>query len=35
MSEYKGNTVPFRTFGGGNYLEGYSDHFPVSISVEF
>ena len=35
LSEYKGNTVPFRTFGGGNYLNGYSDHFPVSIKVEF
>lgn len=26
---YKG--YPFRTFGGGTYLGGYSDHFPVYI----
>ncbi len=27
--EYKG--YPFRTFGGGVYLGGYSDHFPVYL----
>jgi endonuclease/exonuclease/phosphatase family metal-dependent hydrolase len=26
---YKG--YPFRTFGGDNYLGGYSDHFPVYV----
>ncbi len=33
LTEYKGDTVPFRTYGGGNYLGGYSDHLPVSIRV--
>jgi predicted extracellular nuclease len=33
LSEYKGNVVPFRTYGGSKYLGGYSDHFPVSIEV--
>lgn len=33
LTEYKGQTVPFRTYGGGNYLGGYSDHLPVSIEV--
>jgi hypothetical protein len=26
---YKG--YPFRSFAGGNYLNGYSDHFPVYV----
>lgn len=30
---YKGNIVPFRTYGGTKYLGGYSDHFPVTISL--
>lgn len=34
MTTYKGNIVPFRTYGGGKYLAGYSDHLPVSISVK-
>jgi predicted extracellular nuclease len=34
MTEYKGNIVPFRTYGGGKYLAGYSDHLPVTISVK-
>lgn len=34
LTEYKGNTVPFRTYGGGNYLGGYSDHLPVSIAIK-
>lgn len=34
LSTYKGNIVPFRTYGGGNYLKGYSDHLPVSISID-
>jgi len=25
---------PFRTYGGGNYLGGYSDHFPVYIILQ-
>lgn len=33
LEEYKGNTVPFRTYGGKKYLGGYSDHFPVYIKV--
>ena len=33
IEEYKGNKVPFRTYGGTKYLGGYSDHFPVSISI--
>lgn len=33
LTEYKGNIVPFRTYGGGNYLQGYSDHLPVSVTV--
>ncbi len=34
LTEYKGNTVPFRTYGGGQYLGGYSDHLPVSIDIK-
>jgi len=30
---YKGN--PFRTFVGKRYLGGYSDHFPVYITLQF
>lgn len=33
MTVYKEHIVPFRTYGGGNYLDGYSDHLPVSIKV--
>jgi predicted extracellular nuclease len=33
LSEYKGQTVPFRTYGGSTYLGGYSDHLPVSIKI--
>lgn len=33
LEEYKGDIVPFRTYGGRTYLGGYSDHFPVTISV--
>lgn len=33
LTEYKGNIVPFRTYGGGKYLSGYSDHLPVSIDI--
>lgn len=33
LTEYKGQIVPFRTYGGSKYLGGYSDHLPVSIEV--
>ncbi|MFN5785090.1 MAG: hypothetical protein ACK457_03930 [Flavobacteriia bacterium] len=33
LSEYKGKTVPYRSYGSGKYLGGYSDHLPVSIEV--
>lgn len=33
LEEYKGNIVPFRTYGGDKYLGGYSDHFPVTVEV--
>lgn len=33
MSEYKGDRVPFRTYGGSKYLGGYSDHLPVSVVI--
>ena len=31
--KYKG--TPLRTFAGKKYLQGFSDHFPVYINVEF
>ena len=33
MSTYKGKVVPFRTYGGKKYLNGYSDHLPISIKI--
>lgn len=33
LEVYKGNTQPFRTYAGKNYLGGYSDHLPVSIGL--
>jgi predicted extracellular nuclease len=33
LTEYKGNIVPFRTYGGSKYLSGYSDHLPVSVEI--
>lgn len=33
ITEYKGNKVPFRTYGSKEYLAGYSDHLPVAISI--
>lgn len=33
LSTYKGNIVPFRTYGGSKYLGGYSDHLPVYIEL--
>jgi predicted extracellular nuclease len=35
LSTYKGNIVPYRTYGGRKYLGGYSDHLPVSIELEW
>lgn len=35
IDEYKGNKVPFRTYGGIKYLNGYSDHFPVLIEIKY
>ena len=35
LTTYKGNTVPYRTYGGKKYLGGYSDHLPVSIQIEW
>ena len=35
ITEYKGNKVPFRTYGGSKYLNGYSDHLPVFVELEF
>ncbi len=35
LTEYKGNTVPFRTYAGTKYLGGYSDHLPVSIQINY
>ena len=32
LDTYKGNIVPFRTYGGRKYLAGYSDHLPVTIN---
>ena len=29
--QYKG--YPLRTYAGGNYIGGYSDHFPVYIHL--
>lgn len=34
LTDYKGNIVPNRTYGGANYLGGYSDHLPVSIQIK-
>jgi predicted extracellular nuclease len=33
IEEYKGNLVPKRNYAGEKYLNGYSDHLPVKISV--
>ena len=34
LTEYKGNIVPKRMYGGRKYLGGYSDHFPIYIEVK-
>lgn len=33
LTTYKDEIVPFRTYGGGKYLKGYSDHLPVSVEI--
>lgn len=35
LEEFKGNIVPKRNYAGAKYLNGYSDHLPVSIDVLF
>ncbi len=35
LSTYKGNVVPFRTYGGAKYLGGYSDHLPVYFDLQY
>lgn len=35
LTEYKGNIVPKRNYGGRKYLDGYSDHMPIVIEVKF
>jgi hypothetical protein len=35
LSTYKGNIVPYRTYGGSKYLGGYSDHLPVYMNLKF
>ena len=34
LTEYKGNIVPKRMYGGRKYLGGYSDHMPIVIEVK-
>ncbi len=34
LTEYKGNIVPKRMYGGRKYLGGYSDHLPIVIEVQ-
>lgn len=34
LTEYKGNIVPNRMYGGRKYLGGYSDHMPIVIEVK-
>lgn len=34
LTEYKGNIVPKRMYGGRKYLGGYSDHLPIFIEVK-
>ena len=34
ITEYKGDLVPKRNYAGPKYLDGYSDHLPVSIEVK-
>ena len=34
LTEYNGNIVPNRMYGGRKYLGGYSDHLPIVIEVK-
>ena len=34
LTEYQGNIVPKRNYGGQTYLDGYSDHLPIFIEVK-
>ena len=34
LTEYRGNIVPKRMYGGRKYLGGYSDHLPIVIEVK-
>lgn len=34
IENFKGNLVPKRNYAGAKYLDGYSDHLPVSIDVK-
>lgn len=35
ITTYKGNKVPYRTYGGLKYLNGYSDHLPVYVELNY
>ncbi len=35
LTTYKESTVPFRTYARDEYLDGYSDHLPVSITIVY
>jgi|TARA_R110000737_G_scaffold182215_1_gene205570 predicted extracellular nuclease len=35
LTTYKENIVPFRTYARDEYLDGYSDHLPVSFTIEY
>lgn len=35
ITTYKDNLVTNRTYAGGKYLGGYSDHLPVSVQLNF
>ena len=35
IDTYRGDKVPFRTYGGKKYLAGYSDHLPVWIELKY
>lgn len=35
LTTYKDEIMPARTYAGGKYLAGYSDHLPVSINLQW
>lgn len=35
IEEFRGNKVPKRNYAGEKYLDGYSDHLPVTVGVIF